>query len=579
MITIFSILVGFILKDGNVFPLASIRQRVRSFASTPVCWKLRRQLADTLKTTQTCQIAQQHALTRILQLNADSRFSRDFGINRPLTPVQFSQQFPVSEYETFAPYLQQVVDGDTKALLGPQNPLLMLAMTSGTTSDAKSIPITKPFLEDYRRGWQTWAIRAFDDHSHLHGMTVLQLCSDYDIFRTENGIPCGNISGLVQSMHNLIVQQRFTVSPATIKIRNARLKMYYSLLQGIIDTDVGLISTANPSTLIQLANMLSSESETIIQDLFDGTILGDPFPAGPGCRPIRHRRRARELERLHHHNELNPLTVWPNLTLLAVWIGGSVKAYLPELRQCYPGIPIRDHGLSASEGRMTIPIEDETSSGILDVQTHFFEFIPESEAEEKSPRTLLAHELERDGVYEIVLTTVSGLSRYRIHDFVRCTGFLGTTPLLEFLHKGAHISNVTGEKITESQIVTAVRTVSEQHGITLSQFLVTPRWDTPPRYVAFVAEQRHGPQLPPHFAIEIDQQLRKLNCEYDGKRDSNRLSAMEVHPVPPTAFEQLAQQRQSKPGASAEQYKHPFLVPDLEFYEQFLERYQFRKAQ
>ncbi|HYW80779.1 MAG TPA: hypothetical protein VE890_14455 [Thermoguttaceae bacterium] len=37
----------------------------------------------------------------------------------------------------------------------------------------------------------------------------------------------------------------------------------------------------------------------------------------------------------------------------------------------------RSHGLSASEGRMTTPLEDGTSAGLLDFLAHYFEFIPE----------------------------------------------------------------------------------------------------------------------------------------------------------------------------------------------------------
>src|SRR5690606_8640302 len=99
----------------------------------------------------------------------------------------------------------------------------------------------------------------------------------------------------------------------------------------------------------------------------------------------------------------------------------------------------RDHGLHASEGRMTIPLQDGTPDGLLDIESHFFEFIPESEAASSQPTVLQAHELVPGESYFILLTTASGLYRYDIRDVVQCTGYLHTTPLLRFLHKGAHI--------------------------------------------------------------------------------------------------------------------------------------------
>jgi hypothetical protein len=60
-------------------------------------------------------------------------------------------------------------------------------------------------------------------------------------------------------------------------------------------------------------------------------------------------------------------------------MGGSVGVYLPRLEEYYGRPAIRDHGLSASEGRMTIPLRDGTSAGVLEYVNHFFEFIPEEE--------------------------------------------------------------------------------------------------------------------------------------------------------------------------------------------------------
>jgi len=67
------------------------------------------------------------------------------------------------------------------------------------------------------------------------------------------------------------------------------------------------------------------------------------------------------LEQLaNEHGELLPKHAWPGMSVLAVWTGGSVNVYLPQLPGLYGDVAIRDHGLSASEGRMTIPLADGT---------------------------------------------------------------------------------------------------------------------------------------------------------------------------------------------------------------------------
>ena len=177
---------------------------------------------------------------------------------------------------------------------------------------------------------------------------------------------------------------------------------------------------------------------------------------------------------------------------------------------------------------------------------------------------LEAHELEEGHNYYILLTTSSGLYRYNIFDVVRCTGFYHSTPMIEFLHKGAHIANLTGEKISESQVVQAVRSVIDEMRLTLSHFTVSPVWGDPPRYQLLIERVDVAAPLGDSLAQQVDDQLKLINCEYREKRATGRLAPMKWMPLPDgtwTAFRRAA----AKIGGSLEQYKHPCLVPDLEF--------------
>ena len=78
---------------------------------------------------------------------------------------------------------------------------------------------------------------------------------------------------------------------------------------------------------------------------------------------------------------LLPKDYWPNLDFLSNWMGGTMKAYLRGYPEFFGETPVRDVGLIASEGRMTIPIEDGTPAGLLDIRHHYFEFIPEEQAD------------------------------------------------------------------------------------------------------------------------------------------------------------------------------------------------------
>jgi len=285
----------------------------------------------------------------------------------------------------------------------------------------------------------------------------------------------------------------------------------------------------------------------------------------PRLRPDRVR--ARELEAIVMRNGgLYPKDYWSDASLLAVWTGGSAAAYTAGLSQYYGRVPIRDHGLSASEGRMTIPLSDGSAAGVLDIQSHYFEFIPVSEANSARPMILEAHELERDQSYFILLTTSSGLYRYNIYDVVRCTGHVGTTPRLEFLNKGMNISSLTGEKISESQVVSSLREATADLKLQLSFYTVAPAWGDPPGYCLMVERSDlRAPHFADRLAAAADLALQRHNREYGDKRQTGRLKALTPVLLPEGTWQRFASQRQARLGGSVEQYKHPCLTPDLQF--------------
>lgn len=551
----------------------TLENRLRAILGVVPRISIRRHARRFFAATEDCAGTQRQVLQDLLALNDGSRFSREHGFGQVRTVEEFRRRMPIADFEYFRTYIEDLKQGEHSALLGSHNRLLMFTLSSGTTSKSKFIPITERFLADYRRNWQTWGIMAFDAHPKIYQSKIVQLTSDHDRFRTAGDTPCGNISGLVAAMQKSIVRKMYAVPSVVSKISNSEAKAYTALRLSLADRNVGLFTTANPSTLIQLAKQADAWREHLIRDISDGTLWSGVEVDDEVRQKLesltnkRSNSRARELEQvIERCGSLLPKEAWPDAQLLAVWTGGSAGAYLHNLRKYFGDTPVRDHGLSASEGRMTIPIEDGRSSGILDVTTHFFEFIPENEHGKQDATVLEAHELQEGQNYYILLTTSSGLYRYDIRDVVRCTGFYGTTPMLEFLHKGAHISNITGEKVSESQIADAVSTSAAKLDIDLQHFMVTPVWGEPPEYQLLVENQDvMSTGLRDSLAQSVDSSLQELNCEYREKRGTGRLAPMQCIALTDGAWRSFIGSRISRLGGSLEQYKHPCLVPDLEF--------------
>ena len=449
----------------------------------------------------------------------------------------------------------------------------MFAMPSGTTAARKYIPVTPQYLADYRRGWNIWGLRSYREHQSTRLRPILQMSSDWCEFRTESGVPCGSVSGLTADMQKWLIRWLYCTPGDVSRIKDHEAK-YYTVLRLSMPRPVGLVVAANPSTILTLARTGDHEKETLIRDIHDGT-LSSRFDVSPEIRAAlkprlrRNPARARELDDIvRRTGTLYPKDYWPSDRLmLGNWTGGSVGAYLRHFPTYFGDTPVRDVGLIASEGRMTIPLADNTPAGVLDVTSHYFEFIPEAEGDNPNPTTLRAHELQEGGKYFILPTTAYGLYRYHIYDLVRVAGFHNQTPLIEFLSKGAHFANITGEKLSEYHVTRAMQDVLRDLDLTLTSYSVAPCWDDEMPYYGLFVESAdlRSPEQGRRLVEGLERKLCELNIEYAGKRESLRLGALRLELLTPGTWRRWDAQRMERNGGTAEQYKHPCLISDANF--------------
>jgi GH3 auxin-responsive promoter len=555
-----------IVRHGVNRVLRFLLVRVGKVIATPV----RRQLARFEAATHSPREVQEALLRDILAFQANTGFGRDHRFASAQTVEDFRRRVPVAGYEYVEPYLARVRRGETSALLADPR-VLMFALTSGTTAARKYIPVTPQYLADYRRGWNLWGLKVFRDHAAVKMRRIVQLSGDWDEHRTESGVACGSVTGLTATAQKRVIRWLYCVPPCVGKVKDPAAK-YYLALRLSLPQSVGMIIAASPSTVVNMARAGDRDKEHLLRDLADGTLsrhvdIPDDVRALLSRRLRRHPDRVRELEAIvARTGNLYPKDYWPGDCLMGNWTGGSMGAYLRHYPRYFGKPLVRDVGLIASEGRMTIPLRDGTPSGVLDVTTHFFEFIPEAEADSRRPTVLGAHELKVGGRYFILLTTSYGLYRYNIYDLVRVTGFHNGTPEVEFLSKGSSISSIAGEKLSEYQVTHATAEVLRELDATLSSYSVAPCWDDEmPYYGLFVERGDLSEEMAIKLADKLDSQLQAANIEYASKRDTRRLGPVRPEWVRHGFWQDWDRERLARSGGTPEQYKHPCLIADPQF--------------
>ncbi len=504
---------------------------------------------------------QARVLRKLLAQNADSDFGKEHCFDRIRHYDDFRRRVPIRTYEGLRPYVERVMAGDTRSLLGSRQRVKMFAMTSGSTDVPKYVPVTNAFVNDYRSGWSAFGFKAMLDHPDAFLRPILQVTSPMSAFVTECGVPCGAVSGLLAAAQNSFVRRYYAVPPDVARIADPEAR-YYSIMRFAVPRDVGWIVTASPATTVKLARIADAHAEQLIRDVQDGTLtppgevsgdlrsaLARHLPPDPAS--------AHGLHRLAEtHGRLLPRHYW-RLAFLANWTGGTLAMHLRDFPQWFGDVPIRDIGLLATEGRVSVGLEDGTPSGLLDVGASFFEFV-ESTSESADPSSVRrSHELEVGGEYRVVMTTSAGFTRYDLGDCVRVRGHVGGAPLIEFLHRGSRVSSMTGEKLTEWQVTHAVERSCEALGLSLRSFVVAPVWNDPPYYRLHVDESVNRDR---ELASLVDRELCRVNMEYDSKRSSGRLGELSLFQLVPGTLMVLDGKRMAAQSASAEQFKHQYLL-------------------
>lgn len=472
-------------------------------------------------------------LSRLLVDRRHTRFGREHGFLALSDYAAFTRAVPIRNYEGHAPYIDAVRRGDVEALFPAGQRILMFAMTSGTTAEPKYIPITPEVLAASREAWNIWGVQAIFDHAGTVLRPIVQVTSPMNDHMTPSNVPCGAITGLLAETQLRLVRRFYTSPDGVAQIKDP-LSKYYTIMRFAVPRDVAWLVTANPQTLLLLARVANEQGEALIRDIRDGT-LSDRFDISSAIRAELSARlrpdsnTARVLEScVERCGGLYPKDYW-NLGFRAHWLGGTMGLFESQFAEYYGDVPARDIGLIASEGRMSIPIEDGKADGVLAVRNQFFEFIPEAEYGQARPATLRSHEVEVGQIYYVLLTNASGLYRYDVGDRVRVTGRVGDAPKIEFLSRGAHACSLAGEKLTEDQVVLAMRKAVA--GLpTVDTFVLAPRFAGTPYYRLYV--DASVAQRLPTIAAMLDKSLSSISSEYASKRKTMRLNAIELMTLP-----------------------------------------------
>lgn len=489
--------------------------------------------------------AQNRRLRQVMQRNADTEFGRRHDFHRVVTVRDLQMAMPLSTWSDIEADVDRMVAGEKNVRVA-EDPVFYAA-TSGTTGRRKLIPVTPAFIDECRVATRLLLRTSLLSFPELLRGKRLSMRSP-QVEELGNGRQAGSITvalsgGLTRT------EGGFDAVPSSVFEIEHFDTRYRLCLRFALQEDVRLVSAINPSTLLLFARTLEENAERFIEELRSGALGDDLVLSDEERRNLNARVRAapaaaqRLRDSLARRGRARMVDAFPGLCGLVCWKGGSAPWYISQLRGSYGELPILDYGYVASEGCFGAPLTSDGASSLLLPHGHIFELIPENDLEAVQAgraRPLELHEAEPGGRYYVVVTTSAGLYRYQMNDVVEVTGHLGRAPLVIFRHKGGNMSSLTGEKLGESHVVSAMDRLAadtrQLRGFTMAP-LLSPGMGEAPRYLlalegagAWSEDDRRT------FAHRFDESLRQENMEYDAKRRSLRLGPLEVLTLPDGTF-------------------------------------------
>lgn len=270
--------------------------------------------------------------------------------------------------------------------------------------------------------------------------------------------------------------------------------------------------------------------------------------------------------------------MWPNTKYLDVIVTGAMAQYRPLLDFYSGGLPQSCTMYASSEcyfglnlRPMTKP--EEVTYTIMP-NMGYFEFIPHDDSADSvklsrdSPPWLVdLADVEVGKEYELVVTTYSGLNRYRVGDILRVRKFYNAAPEFEFIRRKNVLLSIDADKTDESELQKAVENASallREFDTTVVEY--TSYGDTssiPGHYVIywelFVKDSGKAPtdEVLAKCCLVMEE---SMNSVYRQCRVAdNSVGPLEIRVVKNGTFEEVMDYAISR-GASINQYKAPRCV-------------------
>lgn len=466
---------------------------------------------------------QEAVLRSLLEKAMNTQFGKDHHFASIKTYEAFKEQVPIVDYEGLRSYIDKIKEGK-QDVLWPGKPIYF-SKTSGTTSGAKYIPISKesiPFHISAARDSILHYIAETGKAEFVnHKMIFLQGSPELD---TSGVIPVGRLSGIVAHHVPAYLQKNRLPSLKVNTIDDWETKVD-AICDETLKEKMSLISGIPPWVQMYFEKLIEKSGKSSIQEIFPDFSLF--IYGGVNYEPYR-----KTMENL---------------------IGRSIDSI-----ELYP----------ASEGFIAFQDSQKEEGMLLLLNSGiFYEFIPAEEFGSENASRISLKEVVLDQNYVLILNTNAGLWGYNIGDTVR---FVSLDPYrIVVSGRIKHFTSAFGEHVIAEEVEKAIAFACAQTNIEVVEFHLAPQIESINGELPFhewAIEFKEREVNVSSFARSLNTKMAELNSYYKDLLDGKMLQPLKIKTIAKDGFQNYMKSK----GKLGGQNKLPRLANDRKIIDELI---------
>lgn len=424
----------------------------------------------------------------------ETEFGKDHHFDKIKTFEDFQKNVPIRDYEDLKNYIEKVKVGEENILW--KGKPIYFAKTSGTTSGAKYIPLTKESMPTHVNAARNAILHYINETGNadfVDGKMIFLQGSP--ILTEKHGIKFGRLSGIVAHFVPKYLQKNRMPSWETNCIDDWETK---------VNTIVGETINENMSVISGIPSWVQMYFERL-QENSGGKKISEIFK---------------------------------NFNLF-IYGGVNYEPYRAKFEQMIGKKVDSIELFPASEGFFAYQDSQKEKGMLLLLNSGiFYEFIKADEFFTENPKRYTIGEVELGVNYALIVSTNAGLWGYNIGDTIQFTSLAPYRVIVSGRIK--HYISAFGEHVIANEVENAMKEATAGTNIVINEFTVAPQI-TPANglpYHEWLIEFEKEPENIETFAEAIDDSMRKQNIYYDDLITGNVLRKVVISKVSKNGFQE-----------------------------------------